>query len=277
MSETEFGGTRSQLWRWGQGVVCVLIAAWLILPLITIVPISFSVQDSFAFPPRAWTLDRYRSLAEDQWIEPILNSFLVACLTGIQCAIFGTLASFGIVRSRSRFVGVVRLLVLAPQIVPIVVVGLGIYLVFLHWHFTGTWWGYAFAHTVLCLPFVVVPVTAALQVFDQRLELASASLGAGPVATFRQVTFPLIRPAILSGTLLAFLGSFDELVVALFLQSPSFLTLPVQLYRSMTDTIDPTVAAVATIEMTLVVIGVVATQIFHGKKLRSAAASNKSH
>lgn len=268
MSGSEFRGNGGGLWRWARGMLCIVIAAWLILPLVAIVPISFSVQDSFAFPPTQWTLDRYKALVDDQWIGPVLNSLLVACMTGFLCAIFGTLASFGIVRSKSRFMGMVKLLILTPQIVPIVVVGLAIYVVFLRWHLNGTWWGYALAHTVLCLPFVVIPVTAALQTFDQRLELASASLGANPITTFFSVTLRLISPAVLSGTLMAFLGSFDELVVSLFLQSPTFFTLPVQLFRSMTDTIDPTVAAIATIEMSLVVIGVVITQVVQGRRLR---------
>lgn len=272
MNGNEFGGVGSRFWRLLRAALCLLIAGWLILPLMAIVPISFSAQDSFAFPPKEWTLDRYRMLADDLWINPLLNSLLIACITSLLCAAIGTLASFGIARSQSRWVGAVRLLVLAPQIVPIVVVGLAIYLAFLHWRFTGTWWGYALAHTVLCLPFVVVPVTAALQTFDRRLELASASLGAGPLASFWQVTLPLIRPAVLSGALLAFLGSFDELVVSLFLQSPTFLTLPVQLYRSMTDTIDPTVAAVATVQMVLVVVGVITTQIFQSRRLRNPSS-----
>lgn len=268
MSTEEFSGTSGRVWRWLRTVLCFFIAGWLILPLITIVPISFSAQDSFAFPPRELTLDRYRALADEKWLKPLMHSVIVATITSVLCAVFGTLASFGLARSTARWVGAVRLLVLAPQIVPIVVVGLGIYVVFLHWHFTGTWWGFALAHTVLCLPFVVIPVTAALQTFDQRLELASASLGASPMATFRSVTFPLVRPAILSGIFLSFLGSFDELVVSLFLQSPTFLTLPVQLYRSMTDNIDPTVAAIATIQMTLVVIGVVVMQFLQTKASR---------
>ena len=271
MSDSEFGGVSGQLWRWCRGFLCLLIAAWLIVPLVAIVPISFSALDSFQFPPREWSLDRYRSLADDQWIDPLLNSLLIATVTGILCAVIGTLASFGIARSQSRWIGAVRLLVLAPQIVPIVVLGLAIYLAFLHWHLTGTWWGYALAHTVLCLPFVVVPVTAALQTFDRRLELASASLGASAMATFWQVTLPLIRPSVMSGTLLAFLGSFDELVVSLYLQSPTFLTLPVRLYRSMTDTIDPTVAAVATVQMAVVVVGVIVTLLNQGRRLRMAS------
>lgn len=269
MSSSEFQASGAQVSRWLRNGLCMLIAAWLILPLVAIVPISFSAQDSFAFPPTEWTLDRYRGLLDDQWISPVLNSLLVASVTGLLCAVFGTLAAFGIARSNSRLIGAVRLLVLAPQIVPIVVVGLAIYVVFLRWQLNGTWWGYALAHTVLCLPFVVIPVTAALQTFDQRLELASASLGARPMTTFWQITLPLIRPAVLSGTLMAFLGSFDELVVSLFLQSPTFYTLPVQLYRSMTDTIDPTVAAVATIEMGLVVAAVATLQIVQGRKQRA--------
>jgi putative spermidine/putrescine transport system permease protein len=137
--------------------------------------------------------------------------------------------------------------------------------VFLRWNMVGTLWGFIIAHTVLAVPFVVIPVSAALQTFDRSLERASASLGAGPMATFRQITLPIIRPTVLSGALLAFLSSFDEVVLALFMKSPSYYTLPVQLYRRMTDTIDPTVAAVATLELCLVIAGVVIALILQSR------------
>lgn len=244
---------------------CTLIAVWLLLPLTLIVPISFSGENSFAFPPRTWTWERYGMLADPMWLGALGNSLLVATLVALVCSVLGTLAAFAITRSRSRLMPLVRLLVLAPQIVPVVIVGLGIYLVFLRWQLTGTFVAFVVAHSALALAFVVIPVSAALSVFDTSLERASASLGAGPIRTFFQVTLPVIRPAIVSGALLAFLASFDELVLALFLQSPSFLTLPVLLYRRMRDVIDPTIAAVATLELACVIGGVVAALAFQSR------------
>lgn len=233
-------------------IAAVVIGVWLMLPLAVIVPISFSGEDSFRFPPQSWTLMRYANLADPVWYTAFLNSCFIAILVAIVSAVLGVLAAFGITRSRSPLMSIIRVTILAPQVVPIIVFGLGLYLVFLRWNITGTLLGFVVAHTVLAVPFVVVPVVAALETFDRNLERASASLGAGPIATFVQITFPIVRPAVLSGTFLAFLSSFDELVLALFMKSPSFYTLPVLLYRRMTDSIDPTVAAVATIELVVV-------------------------
>lgn len=246
--------------------LCVVVAIWLVLPLAIIVPISFSGQDSFSFPPKTWTLQRYANLADETWTSALLNTLVIATLVSILSSILGTLTAFGVARSKSALMGAVRALVLSPQVVPIVVSGLGLYLVFLRWDMVGTLWGFVIAHTVLAIPFVVIPVSAALQIFDPALERASVSLGASPLATFRQVTFPIIRPAVLSGAFLAFLASFDEVVLALFLKSPSYYTLPVQLYRRMTDTIDPTVAAVATLELCLVIAGVVIALILQSRR-----------
>ena len=247
-------------------VICVVIAIWLVLPLGIIVPISFSGEDSFTFPPKTWTLARYASLSDPIWTSALSNSLLIAALVSALSSVLGTLAALGLTQSKSGPTALVRALILSPQVVPIVVFGLGLYLVFLRWNLVGTLWGFVIAHTVLAVPFVVIPVSAALQTFDQALERASASLGAGPLATFRQVTLPIIRPAILSGAFLAFLSSFDEVVLALFMKSPSFYTLPVQLYRRMTDTIDPTVAAVATLELCLVIAGVLIALILQPRR-----------
>jgi putative spermidine/putrescine transport system permease protein len=243
----------------------VVIGFWLVLPLFIIVPISFSGEDSFSFPPKTWTFARYASLGDPTWTSALLNSLLIAALVAVVSSILGTMAAFGIVRSKSRFMSLLRVLVLSPQVVPIIVFGLGLYLVFLRWNLVGTLSGFVIAHTVLALPFVVIPVSAALQMFDESLERASSSLGAPPHQTFFQVTLPIIRPAVMSGAFLAFLSSFDEVVLALFIKSPSFFTLPVQLYRRMTDTIDPTVAAVATLELCLVITGVVIALIVQSR------------
>jgi putative spermidine/putrescine transport system permease protein len=270
MTGIEPSGSRAS--RLCLGIVCTLVGFWLILPLGLIIPISFSGEDSFSFPPRSWTLERYASLTDPMWGRAFMYSLVIGLLVALVSALLGTFAAFAIARSRSRVVSILRVLILAPQIVPIIIVGFGVYLVFLRWDLTGTILGFVLAHSALGLPFVAIPVVAALQTFDRNLERASASLGAGPFATFLQVTFPIIRPAIFSGALLAFLASFDELVLALFLQSPSFLTLPVLLYRRMRDVIDPTIAAVATIQL-VCVISCVLVALVVGSRRQSREAS----
>lgn len=256
MSRTLPDGTtrRSTILR---GALCALISAWLVVPLLIVIGVSFTGQRSFQFPPTSWSLDWYRELASPEWGEAIRNSLVIAAATAVLATILGTAASFAIVRSAARWMPGFRLFILAPQIMPVVVVALGVYLVFLRWNLVGTYHGFILIYTAMALPFVVVPVTAALAVFDRTLERASASLGAGPMGTFRHVTLPIIRPAVLGGAVLAFLSAFDEPVIGLYLSNAELRTLPVMLFRSMTDQINPAVAAVAAIEITLVTIGVV--------------------
>ncbi|WP_051792997.1 ABC transporter permease [Amycolatopsis jejuensis] len=238
-------------------VLVIVIAAWLVVPLAVVVGLSFTGQQSFVFPPRSWSLDWYRALADPKWLAAAGNSLVIGASTAVLAAVLGTAASFALVRSRSRILRSLRVLVLAPQIIPVVIVALGVYLLFLRWHLVGTYLGFILAYTGLALPFVVIPVTAALETFDRNLEKASASLGAGPFTTFRHVTLPLIRPAVLGGAAIAFLSAFDEVVVGLYLSSAQLRTLPVEIFRSMTDRVDPSVAAIAAVEITLVVAGVV--------------------
>ena len=158
----------------------------------------------------------------------------------------GTSCALALDRSRLRGTAIVRALVLSPMIVPIVIVGVGVYAVFLPWHLIGTDMGFVLAHTVIALPFVVVAVSTSLAGFDRRLETAAASLGASPVTTLFTVTLPLLAPGMLAGAVFAFIASFDELVIALFLSSPFKTTLPVRMYTSL-QSIDPTIAAASTL------------------------------
>ena len=132
---------------------------------------------------------------------------------------------------RARPAGVLRMLLLTPMVVPGVVLAIGIYAVYLNTQLVGTLIGFVLAHTILAVPFVLIAVSANLEVFDRRLETAAASLGAGPLTTFRTVTLPLIAPGVLSGLLFAFATSFDEIIVSLFITNPYLKTLPVQIYH----------------------------------------------
>ncbi|GAA2433015.1 ABC transporter permease [Actinomadura vinacea] len=226
----------------------VLVGAWLVVPTLVVIPISFSGQDTFAFPPSSWSLRHYVSFfTEPSWLTSLLVSLQLALIVTAIATVLGTMAAFALARTRFPGKGAIDGLFLAPLIVPGIVVAVAMYAAFLGWGLIGTPTGFIIAHTVLALPFVTVNVTAALTGFDGTLEKASASLGATPWTTFRSVTFPLIRPGIMAGALFAFVTSFDEVVVSLFIQSPNLQTLPVRMFTSVTNEVDPTIAAASSV------------------------------
>ena len=257
-----------------RSILCVFIALWLVVPLVIVIGVSFTGERSFMFPPKSWSLDWYRALASAEWGAALRNSLIIATATAILATLLGTIASFAIVRSLARWIPSFRILILTPQIMPVVVVALGVYLVFLRWNLVGTYHGFILIYTAMALPFVVVPVTSALMVFDRTLERASASLGAGTLATFRQVTLPIIRPAVIGGAVLAFLTAFDEPVIGIYLSNAELRTLPVLLYRSMTDQINPSVAAIAAIEIIIVSIGVAVAVVMQRRLANRGGKTN---
>ncbi|OBQ73695.1 ABC transporter permease [Mesorhizobium erdmanii] len=230
------------------GLVCLLVAIWLVAPTLVVVPMSFNANKSLAFPPQGFSWQWYQNFfTNPDWSSSFLNSLKVASVVAVLATVLGTLAAFGLDRMRAGPANLLRMLMLTPMVVPGVVLAIGIYAVYLDTHLVGTLLGFVLAHTILALPFVLIAVSASLEVFDRRLETAAASLGAGALTAFRAVTLPLILPGILSGLLFAFATSFDEIVVSLFITNPYLKTLPVQIFSSITRDADPTVAAVGTI------------------------------
>ena len=230
------------------GLLCLLIAVWLVAPTFVVVPMSFNEKKSLAFPPDGFSWQWYQNFfTNPDWSSSLFSSLKVASVTAVVATIVGTLAAFGLDRMKSRASGFLRALLITPMVVPGVVLAVGIYAVYLDTHLVGTMTGFVLAHTMLAVPFVIIAVSASLEVFDKRLETAATSLGASRMTAFRTVTLPLIAPGILSGLLFAFVTSFDEIIVALFITSPYLKTLPVQIFSSITRDADPTVAAVGTI------------------------------
>ncbi len=230
------------------GLVCLLVGIWLVAPTLVVAPMSFNGVKSLSFPPRGFSWQWYQNFATSpDWSSSFFNSLKVACLVAVLATVLGTLAAFGLDRMRARSANLLRMLLLTPMVVPGVVLAIGIYAVYLDARLVGTLAGFVLAHTILALPFVLIAVTASLEVFDKRLETAAASLGAGAWTTFRTITLPLIAPGMLSGLLFAFATSFDEIIVSLFITNPYLRTLPVQIFSSITRDADPTVAAVGTI------------------------------
>ena len=241
----------SDSWRQPRRILMAALGAltvfYLLAPTLVIVPMSFTEARILSFPPEGFTLAWYERMVTDrQWSTGLVNSFQVALVTAILATVLGTLAALGL--TRGRFLGrtAVNALVLSPLIVPVVVIAIGMFGLFVQWRMAGSLVGLVVAHTALALPFVVVAVATSLRTMDRNLELAAANLGADPRRSFLHITFPIILPGVLTGAIFSFITSWDEVVIAIFMTSARFRTLPVEMWEQVRQAVDPTVAAVST-------------------------------
>ena len=229
-------------------VLCGGVLVFLLLPILVIIPLSFSNSSFLSYPIPGWSLRWYQELfASSDWARATRNSFIVAPLATVIATTLGTLAAVGLARVQFFGKGLLTSLLIAPMVVPIVVVGVSAYLFFARIGLSDSYTGLVLVHAALGAPFVVTTVMATLQNFNQNLVKASLSLGAGPVQTFFRVTLPVIAPGVISGALFAFATSFDEVVVTLFLAGPAQTTLPRQMFTGIRENISPAIAAVATL------------------------------
>ena len=249
--------------RWADRVartVAVLVAIFLVAPILVIFPLSFTSGTLMVFPlpgvSTRWYADFFTNPV---WLSALANSLLLAVVTTLVATTLGTLAALGLVRLSARQRALVSTLLLSPMIVPVVIVGVGMFFYFARFGLAGTFVGLALAHTALALPLVVIAVVATLEGFDPNLVRAAHACGATPLSAFWQVTRPLVMPGIVTGATFAFITSFDEIVCVIFLGSPEFRTLPRQIWSGAKETVSPTitVAAVflilASVAMTLMV------------------------
>ena len=249
--------------RRGPGTVAVAALAgavllFLIAPVIIILIVSFSGADYLSFPPPYLSLRWYqRFLGTPSWRQAIVVSTQVAILTMLFATALGLLAALALVRGHFRGKGAVYAVLLSPLIVPTIITAIGLYFFFVRFKATGSILAMALGHTVLALPVVVSIMAAALQGFDLRLEHAALSLGASRLTALRRITLPLILPGLFSAALFAFLTSFDELLIPLFLSGVEVQTLTVRVWNSLVLEVDPTIAAVSSflIGVTTVVLG----------------------
>jgi putative spermidine/putrescine transport system permease protein len=233
---------------WALRIGCVGVLCFLLLPIVVIVPLSFADSSFLVYPIPGWSLRWYENLFTSQdWIRAARNSFIVAPLATVIATVLGTLAAVGLVRTDFAFKGALMSLLIAPMVVPIVVVGVATYLFFAPFGLVDSYAGLIIVHAALGAPFVLTTVLATLQGFNHNLVRASLSLGGNPLVTFFRVTLPVIAPGVISGALFAFATSFDEVVVTLFLAGPEQVTLPRQMFTGIRENITPTIAAVATL------------------------------
>ena len=241
-----------RVWWFALRGICLLVLLYLVLPIFAIVPLSFSSSSFMAYPIPGWSLRWYQNLFDaPEWMRAAKNSFIVAPAATLIATVLGTLAATGLAKAEFRGKGLLMAVLISPMVVPVIVVGVGMYLFFAPLGLSDSYTALILAHAALGAPFVLTTVLATLQGFNHNLVRASLSLGASPLTTFRRVTLPLIAPGVISGALFAFATSFDEVVVTLFLAGAEQVTLPRQMFTGIRENISPTIAALATILIAL--------------------------
>ena len=254
------------LWHYVFRIVCGIIFIFLIMPILVVMPLSFNSQDFFTFTPEmlkfepeGYSLKHYRDFfTNNEWQRSFKNSLLIAPVATLVSVSLGTLAAIGLSQSHVPFKRAIMAILISPMIVPLIISATGMFFFYSH---VGNFLedrigldknfvGYVkviLAHSVLGIPFVIITVTATLVGFDSSLTRAAANMGANPIKTFFKIQMPLILPGVISGGLFAFITSFDEVVVVMFVGSTNQKTLPWQMFTGLREQISPTILAVATI------------------------------
>jgi len=270
----------NELLRSAVGRRALLGYAWVMLvfllaPAVLLIPLSFSDETSFTFPPPAYSMHWYHQLVEEpRWQAASLLSFQIALLASILATALGVPASIAMSRVSGRANRFMKLLFISPMIVPLMVIGVGFYTVFAQFGLLGTRFSLILAHTVLVLPFIVLPITGRLLSIDPVLERAAASLGAGPYRTLARIILPLLGPAIAAGFVFSFIFSFDEVVVAQFLSGPALETLPRLMWEGIsTGGLDKTITAVTTVQIAIAVLLVASMALWQRRRWRALAMS----
>ena len=267
-------GSGGRYVAWALTLVGVL---FLIGPILFIIPLSFSASPGLKYPIEGLTLDWYRAVLEPQpWMFAFKNSLLIAFPVTFISTALGTAAAFGLHLSKSRSAAIYTGIFLAPLVVPSVITALALYFLMSYAGLLGTFIGVIIGHVIVCVPFVVLMVTVSIRNLDLGLIRAALNLGASPTTAFRTVTLPLILPGLAAGAILAFIHSFDEVILAVFLAGPSQYTLPRQLFTALEFRLDPSIVAVSTllILVTTLLFGLV--EWLRAKQRRKATPSSSA-
>lgn len=270
--------TPERVWHYGFRILCGLIFFFLIFPLIVVVPLSFNAlpfftftKEMLAFDPAGYSLKWYADFFTNlNWQGAVQNSLVIAFFATLLSTTLGTLAALGLSRPTMPGKTLIMSILISPMIVPLIISAAGMFFFYSRIGLQGTHIGVILAHAALGTPFVVITVTATLVGFDNSLIRAAASLGASPATTFSKVIVPLILPGVISGALFAFVTSFDEVVVVLFVGSFKQRTIPWQMFSGIREHISPTILAVATILVLVSIALLVSVELLRrrGERLR---------
>ncbi|WP_018099239.1 ABC transporter permease [Sinorhizobium meliloti] len=238
-----------------------LTILFLLVPTLIVIPISFTASSFPNFPPQGFSFRWYEEIVTNPlWRTAINNSLYVALATTVIAVVFGTLAALAL-QGNAIASGLWRIVLLGPLVTPAIVLAVGLYMLFGQFRLNGTFTALVAGHSVLAIPFVVVSVGASLRLINPNFALAAAGLGAGPLRIFFRVTLPLILPGLAAGAVFAFITSWDEAVLSLFLTSPQLQTIPVVIWSQVRTELTPAVAAVGTVLILISAIGMLAVQV----------------
>ncbi len=236
---------------WVLRIFVGLVLLFLISPILAIMPLSFNSETFFSYPmpgfSTKWYVGEQGFLTNERWQNALRLSVMLAICTTVLATTLGTLAALGLARGNLPFRATIMAILISPMIVPVIIAALGMFFFYAKIKLTGTFLGLVLAHTALATPFVVITVTATLSSFDKTLMRAGESLGATPATVFFKVVMPLILPGMISGALFAFVTSFDEVIVVIFIASAEQNTLPRQMFSGIRELISPTITAAASV------------------------------
>jgi putative spermidine/putrescine transport system permease protein len=264
-----------RVWYYSYRVICALIFVFLISPILIIMPLSFNAEPYFTFTqkmltfqPDGFSMRWYDNLltfgmtapdalrdgswwsdawANARWVQAAKNSIIIGFFSTILATVLGTIAALGLSRPEMPYRKLIMAILISPMIVPVIITATGLFFFYSKVGLSGSYLGVVLAHATLGIPFVIITVTATLMGFDRSLVRAAQSMGAGPATTFFKVQLPLITPGVVSGALFAFVTSFDEVIVVLFIGSHEQQTIPRQMWNGIREQISPSILAVATI------------------------------
>lgn len=252
-----------------------VIALFLLLPGMITVPVSLNASRFVRMPEGSLSLRHYENLFTDPgWLSSFVDSVSIAVAAGVCATILGTLCSVGLWRLSGKLVAIAGAIVLMPMLLPPIVAALAMYRTWVELGLYDTMIGVIIAHTIIALPYVVITVTTSLALLDGRLEHAARSLGASPIRALRDIILPNIKGGVITGAVFAFIISWDEIVVTLFISTRAVYTLPRRMWDGIRENIDPTVAAVASLLMAMTIIGVAFALIHSVRKARTQPGSH---
>jgi len=247
------------------GIITVIVLLLVNLPILVIIPSSFTAAGYLSFPPEGFSFRWYAKIFErPEFIDSFWVSLQLAVITAVLAALFGTLAAFALAKYKFRGSQVINSLLLSPLTVPSLIIGIAALLFFTRIGLAGTFAGLLLAHVLISVPYVVRLVLTGLSSFDFTLEKAGYMLGASPARVFWDITLPLLRPAIVSGMIFSFLTSFDNVTVSLFLVAPDTTTLPLAIFSYMQETLDPLVASISSVVILLSLVFIVILEKVYG-------------
>ena len=248
MALPAYATTSEKIGYWALRVFVGLVLLFLISPILAIMPLSFNSDTYFTYPMPGFSLRWYEDFfGNERWQKALRTSIVLALGTTVLATTLGTLAALGLARANLPARATIMAILISPMIVPVIISAIGMFFFYARWGLAGTMVGLILAHTALATPFVVITVTATLSSFDKTLMRAGESLGASPRTVFFRVVMPLILPGMISGALFAFVTSFDEVIVVLFVAGPEQNTLPRQMFSGIRELISPTITAAASV------------------------------